>query len=300
MKKNETCPLCSCKSYFVLDKIKVSEIANEYHSSFNIKRFFWNLDEIQRLECSDCGIIFFDYVIEWDSDYYKKISWWHKYYSLTKRDFDQALELIKEYKPSSLLEIWCWNGYFLEKIQYIVDNIAGTELSVSAIETCQKKWINIIDLYDETKYWKYDMIVTFQVFEHINDAYSMIIQTQNLLKEWWIFIIAVPNPHWYLWKVRDFLNLPPHHPLWWTKNSFEYLKNYNFTMVSYIEENLSYRSFLHYIYYGQDLPKSRFFKCVSKIQKYWLYFIWPSLYDEKKFTVKWHTHIWIFQKNNKQ
>lgn len=296
MKKNEVCPLCKSPKYFVLESIETQKILNEYKSNTPVKHFFWDLKNIKRLECLDCWLIFFDNIIEWDSDYYAKISWGHKYYSTQKRDFDKALETIKQYKPESLLEIWCANWYFLEKLPHVVKNIAGNELSQSAIAECKKKWIKIIDLDDRNEHWKYDMIVTFQVFEHINAAEEMISKTNKLLKDWWIFILSVPNPHWYLWKTWDFLNLPPHHPLWRTKASFEYLKKYNLEMVDYFEENLSYLSFMHYIYNGQDLPKSRWLNFISKIQKLRLYFIWPSIFDGRKFNVKWHTHIWVFKK----
>lgn len=297
MKKNEVCPLCKSEKYFILDKIEVSKIINEYRSNIKVKHFFWNLEYIKRLECSDCWLMFFDYIVEWDSDYYSKISWGHKYYSVQKRDFDIALDLIKKHRPNSLLEIWCGNWYFLEKLPNIIKNIAGNELSKSAIKECTRKWIKIIDLDDENEYWKYDMLVTFQVFEHINNADEIIRKSYKMLKDWGIFILAVPSPHWYLWKTWDFLNLPPHHVLRRTKSSFEYLKKYNLEMVDYFEEKLSYWSFLHYIYYGQDLPRNRLLNFISKIQKIRLYFRWPAIFDERKFSVKWHTHVWIFKKN---
>jgi len=297
MKKNEVCPLCKSKEYFIVDRIEVSKIVNEYHSKAKVNHFFWNLKEIKRLECINCWLMFFDYIIEWDSDYYSKISWWYKYYSIKKWDFDIALETIKQYKPDSILEIWCGNWYFLEKLPNVIKTIAGNELNKSAIEECEKKWIKIIDLDNKDEHWKYDMIVTFQVFEHINDAHKMIQKSYDLLRNWWIFLLAVPSPHWYLWKVRDFLNLPPHHALWWTKSSFEYLKKYNLEMIDYIEENISYWSFLHYIFHIQDLPQSAFWKIISKIQKYRLYFRWPTIFDERKFNIKWHSHIWVFKKD---
>ncbi|MFA5747962.1 MAG: class I SAM-dependent methyltransferase [Candidatus Absconditabacterales bacterium] len=297
MKKNECCPLCNSKKYFMLERINVSKIIKEYSSKIKVRHFFGELKEIKRLECIDCGLIFFDYIIEGDSEYYAKISAGDKYYSTQKWDFNKALDLIKKYRPDSLLEIGCANGYFLEKLQHIVNEIAGNELNKSALEKCTKKGIKIIDLDNKNEYGKYDMIVTFQVFEHINDADGMIKRVHNLLKEGGIFILAVPNPHGYLGTTWDFLNLPPHHPLWWTKESFESLKKYNIEMIDYFEESLSYWSFLHYIYYGQDLPQGRLMNLFAKLQKIRLYFRGPSIFDERKFIVKGHTHIGVFKKN---
>lgn len=298
--ENHLCPLCKSNRKIIFRSIDVGILERYYkRMKINIRVILWDNKELLKIKCPNCGVYYFDKNIEGDSSFYEDISNKMEYYAKEKPEYDKALDIIIKYMPKSILEIWCAKWFFLDKIKNMWIEVYWTELNKEAIEICQQKWINIVNFEDNKK--KYDMIISFQVLEHINNAKEMVESIYNNLNEGWITIISVPNSDWYLKETFNFLDVPPHHLIWWTKQSFLYLKNYWLELIDYIDEDLWYYDFLLYIQNLQIWKKYNWimWKFIWKIQESWLHFIWPAIYSKQKFDIKWHTHMWVFRKISK-
>lgn len=112
--------------------------------------------------------------------------------------FDKwKLKLIYSLKPSGrLLEIGCGDGRFLKKLQ---DNysVAGFDISPSAINHAsgliKNKYLKVLDIEKESIIGKYDIILAFDLLEHLKDPKKAILKIRKALNKDGIFILSVPN-----------------------------------------------------------------------------------------------------------
>ena len=97
---------------------------------------------------------------------------------LTAIFFDQIkkgfLKVIKDAKPSRILEIGCGEGWLGEEIQPFVDEYVGVDLSKSRIQRARKRLIkadliqgNILDI--SFKRASFDMVIAWDSLHHFPD-----------------------------------------------------------------------------------------------------------------------------------
>lgn len=243
-------------------KFDLIDLGYRWKRSFGFNPFMKYEGGMSKLCCAECDLIYYDPAIYGESALYETLSKFPWYYEEEKWEFDEAIRYIIRFKPNSLLEIGCGSGVFLEKIQYLVNRVEGVDINKDALEICKKKGLNVF-LPSEQDGKLYDMVVLFEVLEHLDRPASMISSLVDMLNDNGVLIVAVPNPDGYL-KASSapvLLDMPPHHNTSWSVITFDFLaKQYALEKIGYATEPLRY---IHYISYLLDVMTS--FSSVKKV-----------------------------------
>lgn len=243
------CPLCNTKKSMVIRRSPVIELKSLWLSAFGFDPFpsDFAVAHIDKMRCASCHLEYFHPSYHGEADFYEKISKQPWYYEQEKWEFDVAAELVSKLGAGGLLEIGCGNGFFLEKIASLGLDVEGIDINRDAVATCKAKGLNVesIDVFDMTK--SYDVVVMFQVLEHMENAKDLFgFITTKLLRPEGHLIIAVPNPDGYLKEMgTNLLDMPPHHNSCWSLSTFEHLQaQFGLQLMDYQREPLRY---VHYL-----------------------------------------------------
>lgn len=114
---------------------------------------------------------------------------------------DRLLEFCKKYGVStnSILEVGSAYGTFCEEIasRKIFSRVVGIEPTPALADTCRKKGIETIELPVEkvsfTETEKFDIVVNFEVIEHLFSPEDFIRQCRTFLKPGGLFVASCPN-----------------------------------------------------------------------------------------------------------
>jgi 2-polyprenyl-3-methyl-5-hydroxy-6-metoxy-1,4-benzoquinol methylase len=244
MINNIKCPLCSSDNLNITEQIKVNEIVEQWLKQNNDTTYlFSQSDFLNKIKCQECGLVFFDPIVSGDNDFYSTLGKEEWYYLHDdKTEFEYANKYIKD--DDFVLDIGSGRGAFTK---YINKNIyyTGLELSSKAIEYANKENINVIEQtienHVELNKNKYNVVVTFQVLEHISSIETFIESAIGTLQDNGIFIIAVPNNDAFIKNAQNnLLNLPPHHLLHWNEKSLKYLANkFNLDIIDIYKEKVT-------------------------------------------------------------
>lgn len=240
----KSCPLCENNKLNFVETIKTKEIVNIwYKQNIDILKLFKNKEEITKYECQNCGLVFFNPIIDGDDKFYSKLGENEWYYLHDdKTEFEFSNKKIKE--NDNILDIGSGRGVFTKYITKRI-NYTGLELSTKAIEYAKKDNINVIQEtiqnYSKRNKETQDIVVAFQVLEHISFIDDFIQASLKSLKEEGIFIVAVPNNDSFLkYAQNNLLNLPPHHIIHWNEKSLNYISvKYNLDLVEIFKENVT-------------------------------------------------------------
>ena len=107
------------------------------------------------------------------------------------------LKLIYSLKPSGrLLEIGCGDGRFLKKLQNHY-SVSGFDISPSAINHAsnliKNKSLKVLDIEKGRIIGKYDIILAFDLLEHLKEPKKSMLKIKKALNKDGIFIFSVPN-----------------------------------------------------------------------------------------------------------
>jgi SAM-dependent methyltransferase len=292
------CPLCSEKKYLTLRQDKIANLSERWESQFGFSPFPRSSlsGVMNKLGCIECGLVYFSPEIYGDAEFYSKLSKNEWYYESDKWEFDQALEFIKQFRPKSLLEIGCGAGEFLQKAVTGVDFAMGVDINESALELARKKGVTVSSQNIGEIESSFDMIVMFQVLEHIEAPKDLLFDMVAKLNDGGVLILAVPNPDGYLKDMGAMLlDMPPHHCTGWGKSVFEYLsKELKLNMVGYETEPLRY---VHYNGFlstliQQNVKNSLLRKFHSLVAK----LFGPFLFISDKDKILGQSHLVVLQK----
>lgn len=165
------------------------------------------------------------------------------YYSEDKWEFNAVLPFFK--KTSKVLEIGSGHGYFLDKLKKLqIKDITGLEISSEAAKTCQQKGHQVINapIEDLSEDKTYDVICSFQIFEHLPNVDATLLKSIKLLKKDGLLMISVPNNLSLLFSLDPYhtLNLPPHHVMLWDEISLRKIaKLYDLEVVDILKSEAS-------------------------------------------------------------
>lgn len=287
------CPLCECEKYFVIKTYQISKLQDIWNNDFGIEAFSKELlgAELKRLRCTKCNTVFYSPTIVGDEELYKKLEKFEWYYEEDKWEYDVTLDIIADLKPQKLLEVGCGRGYFLEKVDFAID-AQGIELNTNAVTICREKKLEVTKESIKDIDSKFDMIVSFQVLEHLPGIRNLLQEMVDRLNKNGVLIISVPNPQCFLsFQGVPVLDLPPHHCMGFNEKSFEFIsKDYNLNLVKYIKEPLRYVHFKCYmdINYTNKIENQNL-NAVPQL-------LGPYLYEQVSKSIIGHTHIAVFQK----
>ncbi len=244
MQKDIKCPLCVTKQDKEIEIIESANIVNLWNKQgICISYLFENNQTINKYLCKECGLEFFYPYISGDNKFYSKLGEDEWYYLHgDKTEFNYSNNFIKN--GDSVLDIGSGRGAFLKYIDKDI-SYTGLELSSKAVEFASKENIYVIEQTIEehsiNNQNKYDVVVTFQVLEHITNIDSFITSALSVVKQNGLFIIAVPNNNSFIRNSQNnLLNLPPHHLLHWNEMSLRYIaKKFNLEVVDIYKEKVT-------------------------------------------------------------
>jgi SAM-dependent methyltransferase len=240
--KNITCPLTLQCNVKLLFEISTNEIVDLY-GSVPVKHFFGEVPKLGVYQCLESKYMFFHPQIEQgDSEFYSSLQQSKNYYPTNRFEYAEALKYIKQ--TDEVLEIGAGDGFFLKilKDKNIVSQ--GLEINNCAIKNAKSQGLNVSDLRVEdliTAQKKFDVIVLFQVIEHIYDINAFIKSVLKCLKKEGILIVSVPNNDGFMLTTIRFnkYNLPPHHMGLWTERSLKYIAEiFNLKFIDCHNEHL--------------------------------------------------------------
>ncbi len=256
MLEKTTCPLCTSDKYILHKKYEVSDLSRRWQNGLGFNPFLnKNIgDVITKLQCIECQLIYYTPVFLGDAGFYATLSKNAWYYEEEKWEFTEALNVILNNKPKSLLEVGCGNGNFLRKVNKALDTVEGIEINEKAIEYCLSNNLKVSSKSLAEIQKQFDAVAMFEVLEHLDNLDAILNNLVRITNKGGIIIIAVPNPNSYL-KDLDvvLLDMPPHHTAGWSSTTFDYVaKKYNLEKTHYAQEPLRD---VHY----QGIARTKFF-----------------------------------------
>lgn len=151
------------------------------------------------VQCCDCGFIFCKKIPTTAEliNHYKSYPREENISNITIKRYNQILDFFESYrKTNNILDIGCGNGHFLEVAKKRGWNVHGTEFTDEAMEICVNKKIEMQQgvLNPENYYSiKFDIVVSFEVIEHINNPKTEIQNIINILDTNGLFYFTTPN-----------------------------------------------------------------------------------------------------------
>jgi 2-polyprenyl-3-methyl-5-hydroxy-6-metoxy-1,4-benzoquinol methylase len=239
-----TCPLCLGDNLRCSEKIKAKNIVDMWlKQNLDASNLFGTNNILEKNICLNCGLKFFSPFISGDNAFYSELGKEEWYYlHEDKTEFNYCNNYIKD--GDNILDIGSGRGAFTK---YIDKNISytGLELSSKAVEYAKEENINVIKRtiqdYALSRENTHDVVVAFQVLEHITNVNSFIESSIKVIKPDGLFIIAVPNNDSFIKNAQNnLLNLPPHHLLHWNEESLRYIANkFNLMIIDVYKEKLT-------------------------------------------------------------
>ena len=243
MDKVINCPLCN-SSVENVERINTNNIIKLWKKrGIDIEKLFGENLYLYKNLCPHCKLEFFYPFVPGDNKFYSLLGREEWYYlHEDKTEFLYSCKFIKE--NDHVLDIGSGRGAFFKYIDKKVE-YTGLELSSQAIEFAKKEKINVmektIEEFAQNNQNSQDVVVAFQVLEHIVNLDSFIKSSLTVLKKNGYFNIAVPNNYSFIrYAQNNILNLPPHHLLQWNEYSLEYIaKKYNLEIIDIYKEKVT-------------------------------------------------------------
>lgn len=256
------CKLCSSKN------IQSLFVAGDVHGRKKL-----STAKFMIYECSDCNVAYIN--ININKNYYRKYYSKNYYAEETGNSFlktisnlilrlsiARQLKLINKFKPkgNKILEIGCAKGKNLNMLPDIYEKY-GVEVNQNAVRYIKKHYPDI-KIYnrkiDDLRFKctvKFDVIIMWQVFEHIDDPHSFFKSVIKLLADDGVIIFEIPN--------RDSLGFNFTKSCWFHLDTPRHLFFYNYRCLDKMlkKYGLKINRYLgDPIDYFQDLPTSLFKK----------------------------------------
>ena len=205
-----------------VESVRTQEIIQLYQTYFqtDVTRFFAGLDEISIHQCPITGLEFFAPMgLDGDSAFYESLAQGAWYYQTERWENKEALSYIQNHH--SICEIGAGSGFFGKYLmthrpdaQYV-----GLELNQKAVEDANASGIHLIAEDSHTHSIShpnhYDVVCSFQVFEHVSNIKGLFEDSFKLLKPGGVLLVAVPNNDAQYLRhnvmYSKVLNMPPHH-----------------------------------------------------------------------------------------
>jgi 2-polyprenyl-3-methyl-5-hydroxy-6-metoxy-1,4-benzoquinol methylase len=221
----DVCPLCSSRRAVLHRWFEVAELAREWQTGLGFNPFegLTTDKQLSQFKCLDCDLRFYSPPLCGDGKFYEELSdrfpW---YYEKDKWEFDTAVDLLGELSGvNDVLEVGCGQGHFLRRIEKAF-NAQGVELNQTAVSQCRELGLNVSGVSLEELPGLFDMVVAFEVLEHVDNPKQFLSQALNKLRPGGYLMIAVPDPDGYFSEAdKVLLDMPPHHVLSFSKKTLQ-------------------------------------------------------------------------------
>ncbi|MEI7736836.1 MAG: class I SAM-dependent methyltransferase [Ferruginibacter sp.] len=225
-------PITGSEDCTLIESFNSATITQKYAAEFNmeVSRYFAHCPTVQLYQCNQTGYRFYyPFDIYADGAFYAQLNSDNKgYYKKDRWEHTDAIRFVAEGK--NMLEVGCGDGAFLKMAVQKKCTVTGLELNDVAIQQCVQDGLNVIGATIEehatTHPAQYDVVVFFQVLEHITNISSFVGAAITCLKPGGTLIIGVPNNNPYIFRHDKWhtLNLPPHHAGLWSTTSLSNLQ----------------------------------------------------------------------------
>ncbi len=239
---NLICPLSNTSEELeIIEVLNTQEIVKLYKSfrHLDLSNEF-NTKEIYLVKNKQINFYFFYPFISGSSNFYEALTT-KPQYAPEKDEYHFASKYIKY--SDCVLDVGCGWGWFKSYIPN--SEYLGIEFSQKSIQKCKDKNINVTSVLIEDfakQEKKFDVVTSFQVLEHIENPIEFIQGMINSAKDNGLIIISVPNVDSFMACMENnYLNLPPHHISWWSKDSLFYVaRKLNLEIIDFkIEKSIS-------------------------------------------------------------
>jgi len=214
-------------------------------------------DVVEYCECELCKLRYFFPLITGDEAFYNTLQAIDWYYLDQKAEYLEAKKHIE--RTDTVLEVGSGKGAFVKFLptkQYI-----GLDFSTNAKEMALKDGIiienELIEDYAAKNSNKFDVVISFQVLEHVSNPQVFIQAKIDALRVGGKLIIAVPSEDSFLkYATNNVLNMPPHHVTRWPDETLYYIaERYNLQVLGIYHEKLQN---IHKQWFMQTLISSSF------------------------------------------
>ncbi|WP_169569023.1 class I SAM-dependent methyltransferase [Sneathiella limimaris] len=194
-------------------------------------------DEMQFSECSDCGFIFMNPMIDQASiaayyrDYPGTASYKRKADKKFRRARSRMRRLSKKISGGRFLDIGCSAGFVVKAAQEKGFNAYGIDLSEEAIEYGKQEFpgchFDIMAIEQAAdQYEPFDLLYTSEVIEHVLDPDSFADSLSRLMKPGSLVYLTTPDAG-HIFRPKDIKAWhefkPPEHCLYFTKKALQIL-----------------------------------------------------------------------------
>lgn len=253
-----SCPLCKNENIINIETIDKNILVHLYKKFIGLDCSYLINQNLDYCECENCKLRFFDPLITGDEKFYNSLQKLKWYYMDEKEEYSEA---IKHIKPTDkVLEIGSGKGAFAKYIES--SSYVGLDFSEKAKEMAERNGVVVkneaVQSYAQKHEEEFDVVVSFQVLEHVSDSKSFIESQLQALKTGGKLIIAVPSEDSFLKYVNNgALNMPPHHVTRWSDSTFEFIaEKYGLSIVGTYHEKVQE---VHKHWYLKTLIENRFF-----------------------------------------
>ena len=158
------------------------------------------------LKCENCGFVFMRKIpTGTELENYYSIYAYEKEKKIpepTRLSFENLLDSFEKYRQNNrILDVGCGEGWILELAMNRGWETYGTEFSSKAIEICENKGIKMyagVLKPENIKERDFDVIVSSETIEHINNPREELANIHQLLRTGGLFYITTPNFNSYL------------------------------------------------------------------------------------------------------
>lgn len=102
-----------------------------------------------------------------------------------------------------LLKEWFTNIYSCD---YYTNNLVADKVRFSKLDFNKNNFGE--ELIKETQ-WKFDIIISIEIIEHLYSSYNFLANTQQLLNTNWVLILSTPNMHSFLSRIDNLITWYP-------------------------------------------------------------------------------------------
>jgi len=219
-----SCPLCHHKTIIELEVIDSKSLSKMYKKLTGIDFSYLLNKNIKYCECQNCKLRYYNPLITGDEKFYNSLQGFDWYYVDEKEEYLKAKKYIAS--DDKVLEVGSGKGAFAKHLA--TKNYVGLDFSTHAKKLAAKNGIIIenemIQDYADKHRESFDVVVSFQVLEHVSNPKSFLEAKLKALKSGGKMFVAVPSEDSFLKHVTNgILNMPPHHVTRWSDETLRYI-----------------------------------------------------------------------------
>ncbi|HET6767043.1 MAG TPA: class I SAM-dependent methyltransferase [Chitinophagaceae bacterium] len=203
------------------------------------------------VKCGNCGFVFMKKIpTSTELENYYSVYAYENEKEIpgpTRLSLENLLDSFEKYRQNNrILDVGCGEGWILELAMKRGWETYGTEFSSRAIEICEKKGIKMytgILNPANMKEKDFDIIVSSETIEHINNPREELANIYQLLRKGGLFYITTPNFNSYLRRMMKdkyaIIKYPEHLSYYTTATLNKVLKQTGFSKVKLLTTGIS-------------------------------------------------------------